>query len=86
MSEGFGLIWTAMPIELVAEGLLPADPAPAPVEIRVEDRLLQVQPGADGSATICRLISPDPQDYLDPRWQPGASVNMPRQASAQGAT
>jgi hypothetical protein len=28
----------------------------------------------DGKAQVVRLLSPDPLDYLDPRFQPGKSV------------
>lgn len=30
----------------------------------------------DGQAQIVRLISPDPVDYLNPRWQPGTKVGF----------
>jgi len=30
----------------------------------------------DGQAQIVRLISPNPNDYLDPRWQPGTKVGF----------
>lgn len=30
----------------------------------------------DGQASIVRLISPDPMDYLNPLWQPGQTVTF----------
>ncbi|MBE3519029.1 MAG: YlzJ-like family protein [Firmicutes bacterium] len=30
----------------------------------------------DGQARLVRLISSDPTDYLDPRWQPGTTVGF----------
>ncbi len=30
----------------------------------------------DGQAQIVRLISPNPQDYLNPRWQPGSKFGL----------
>lgn len=71
---GPGLLWTAMPLELVVDGLAPQ--ASACVELRVEGRLLQVLPGDGGMGTVQRLISTDPRDYLDPRWQPGAPITL----------
>jgi hypothetical protein len=72
--SGPGVLWTAMPIELVVEGLEPQ--ATACVEQWVEGRLLLVTPGAGGVGTVQRLVSSDPFDYLDPRWQPGAVLRL----------
>jgi len=74
---GPGILWSVMPIELVLEGLAPA--APAPVDVVVEGRLLQVTREPDGSGTVVRLISGRSQDYLDARFQPGARVRLPEQ-------
>ena len=74
MDAGPGVLWTAMPIELVTDGLVPQ--AQACVEHWVEGRLLLVTPGAGGTGTVQRLISGNAQDYLDPRWQPGAVINL----------
>ena len=71
---GCSVLWSAIPSEWVVDGLLP--PAPAAMEMRVEGRLLQVLPGANGTGMVQRLLSTDPQDYLDPRWQPGAQVSL----------
>ncbi|HYG59882.1 MAG TPA: YlzJ-like family protein [Symbiobacteriaceae bacterium] len=74
MDSGAGILWTAMPLELVTEGLLPQ--AEACVEQTVEGRLLLVTPSHDGYGTVQRLLSTDPADYLDPRWQPGCRVPL----------
>lgn len=66
------LLWTALPAELVLHGLVPE--VEAPIEIRQGCRVLQVDPLGDGTGTLRRLISSDPADYLDPRWQPGAII------------
>jgi hypothetical protein len=72
---GASILWTAMPVDLVIDGLEP--PAPAAMEMMVEGRLLQVLPGTQaGTGTVQRLLSTDPQDYLDPRWQPGTVINL----------
>lgn len=70
------ILWTAMPIELVTQGLV-AEEAPC-VEQHVDGRLLLIQPGPDGTGVLQRLISTDPQDYLDPRWQPGVVLALPQ--------
>lgn len=74
MSDAFGLLWTAIPVELVVDGMIPQ--AEACVEMNVEGRILQVLPGGNGTGTVQRLISGQAQDYLDPRWQPGATVSL----------
>lgn len=75
MSEaGPGILWSVMPIELVLEGLAPTYPPRA--EMVVDGRVLEVEPGSDGTATVVRLLSSDPRDYLNPRFQPGACVRM----------
>ncbi|MHB9145953.1 MAG: YlzJ-like family protein [Symbiobacteriia bacterium] len=66
------ILWTPLPLELVTAGLEPAMPAPA--EVRVRGRLVQVAPIGPGAGTVVRLISSDPQDYLDPQFQPGANI------------
>ncbi|HWI66166.1 MAG TPA: YlzJ-like family protein [Symbiobacteriaceae bacterium] len=74
MEIGASLLWTALPVEMVVQGLEPD--APAAMEMMVEGRLLQVLPGQNGTGTVQRLLSTDPMDYLDPRWQPGTSINL----------
>jgi hypothetical protein len=68
------ILWTSMPVDLVVDGLTPA--AAATMEMSVGGRILQVLPGENGKGTVQRLISGDPQDYLDPRWQPGAAISL----------
>jgi len=69
-----GVIWSAMPVELVIEGLGPE--APALSEVVLDGRVLQVNPAGDGTGTLVRLISGDPNDYLDPRFQPGNRIAL----------
>lgn len=80
MSEAFGLLWTAIPMELVTEGMFPQ--AEACVEVDVDGRTLQVLPGTDGMGTVQRLISLQPADYLDPRFQPGSRVSITPRAQS----
>jgi hypothetical protein len=76
MESGPGILWTTMPLEMVMEGAA-TEAAVAPcLEMAVDGRMLQVLPGRDGTGTVQRLISGDPQDYLDPRWQPGVRIHL----------
>ncbi|CAM3360248.1 YlzJ-like family protein [Marinicrinis lubricantis] len=43
-------------------------------EIQVEGVTMQVEPMSTGQAKIVRLISSDPNDYLNPRLQPGSII------------
>lgn len=72
---GPGIIWSAMPMELVVEGMTP--PPPPTMEMAIEGGVLVVEPLHDGTATVVRLISSDPTDYLDSRFQPGARLRIP---------
>ncbi|MGE5561369.1 MAG: YlzJ-like family protein [Chloroflexota bacterium] len=64
---------TIMPLELVFAQ--PADAEP-PVEVEADGRRLLVQ--HTGQAwTVVRLLSSDPADYLDPRFQPGTPLATP---------
>ncbi|MEW8977325.1 MAG: YlzJ-like family protein [Symbiobacterium sp.] len=73
---GPGVLWSALPLELVLEGLV--QPPAAVREVVVDGRLLQVTPGGDGHGTVVRLISGRAEDYLDARFQPGARVRLGR--------
>lgn len=74
MDVGPGILWTAMPLDLVVDGLV--EQGASPLEMMVEGRLVQVLPDGDGTGVVERLISTNPQDYLDPRWQPGARISL----------
>ncbi|HYF95479.1 MAG TPA: YlzJ-like family protein [Symbiobacteriaceae bacterium] len=74
MELGASILWTSVPVEMVIQGLEP--PAPAAMEMVVEGRLVQVLPGPDGTGTVQRLFSTDPQDYLNPKWLPGTVINL----------
>lgn len=55
----------------------PSDPAPVQAEVTLGQRRLLLERGSDGAHRVARLISTDPRDYLDPRWQPGAVWQPP---------
>lgn len=67
------ILHTVMPLELVFADNGPSEP---PVEVEVDGRRLLVQ--RNGQAwSIVRLLSSDPADFLDPRWQPGTVLRVP---------
>ncbi len=43
--------------------------------MRVDERTCLVRVGPDGRRRVERLLSTDPRDFLDPRWQPGQLVD-----------
>lgn len=65
------MFYTIYPLELVWEEA--AVDAPR-VELQVEGRSLVAVPGAGGQLMVERLLSTDPNDYLDPHLQPGAAL------------
>lgn len=46
-------------------------------EVEFEGISMIVQMGSGSNAQIVRLLSPDPQHYLDPRFQPGNTIKLP---------
>ena len=70
------VLWSVVPVEVVMAG---SDTGVPPLKEVVEDgRLVLVAAGADGRGTVVRLISGQAQDYLDARFQPGATVMLER--------
>ncbi len=64
------MLYTVMPLEEVLDGI--DDPPPKLVDVAMGGVLLQVEPLSDFSYRIERVISSDPQVYLDIQYQPGA--------------
>lgn len=66
------IIYTTVPPEQLWEGhdKMP----PAPVEMVIEGKQLLVQTDSHQQGSIVRLISTEPEDFLDPRFQPGNKV------------
>jgi hypothetical protein len=65
--------WTLLPDELVFSS--PQD-QPSPIrEITINGVPMQVRM-ENHSLRIVRLLSPDPQHYLDPRFQPGNEISL----------
>jgi hypothetical protein len=62
------ILHTVMPPELVWSPQAEAEPQETVVD---GPRQVVVARGRDGVRRVCRLISTEPRDFLDPRWQPG---------------
>jgi hypothetical protein len=67
-------MWTIVPAELVLDGY--ERHAPVLQEVRRSGITMLVTPLEGGMGRVERLISPNPQDYLRPEWQPGAIVPL----------
>lgn len=64
---------TVIPDELVWEGLS-VGPNLVKTAVAGVDLLVEVLPGGQGR--VSRLLSTDPYDFLDPRFQPGTLVAL----------
>ena len=70
------LMWTIAQLDRVLEG---SDQYPSQWrEVELGGVTMVVSPGENGMGRVERLISPNPQDYLRPEWQPGAMVSLPQ--------
>lgn len=49
---------------------------PRQLELRLGSRVLLLEVDQGGNARVSRLISSDPSDYLDPKFQPGSSYPL----------
>jgi hypothetical protein len=62
-----------MPLDPI--GMLQGEPAAVTSrEVRVEGILMEVEPMAEDQAKIVRLLDCGLQDYLNPRYAPGAII------------
>jgi hypothetical protein len=64
------MLYTVIPVEDVLEGW-EVDP-PQTVDVMVGGVLLQVEPLSQFAGRVERVISSDPQVYLEPQFQPGS--------------
>ncbi len=68
------ILYTALPLELIWEGY--SDFSPQYQEIEKEGRVLLIEPLSFNQGKVARLISSNPQDYMDPSFQPGEIINL----------
>jgi len=67
------ILYTPMPLEAVLEGIENVDDLQ---EIQLNGITMQVKVMDTGKAQIVRLISPNPQDYLNPSYAPGNYIQF----------
>ncbi|MCZ8512308.1 YlzJ-like family protein [Paenibacillus filicis] len=67
--------YTILPMDAVLEGLEEMDKTQT-LEISVDGVTMQVQPLNQRQASIVRLISCNPQDFLNPRFAPGRLIEF----------
>lgn len=70
------ILYTVMPLETVLEGLEPEGQRTFR-EVSVGGVRLIVEEMSSGSGRVVRLLSTDPKDFLDPRYQPDSCVGLP---------
>lgn len=66
------ILYTVMPVEEVMQ----QSERRQMVEIRVRGRIVQVEPVSPSEGRIMRVISSNPQDFMDDSLQPGGVINL----------
>ncbi len=68
------ILYTVVPLELIWEGI--EDETVDNIEIPIENGSLIVEPLSLNHAKIVRVISSNPQVFLDPLLQPGKTIEF----------
>lgn len=68
------IIYTCMPLELVFDGY--EQFAPKYEEINYNGVQMVIEPCGSFQGKVVRLISSNPQDYLNPNYSPGAVIHF----------
>jgi len=63
------IMWTIVSDEVLWHQ---EEPPKQQMELRLGNKVVILDVDPAGSARVSRLISSDPADYMDARWQPGA--------------
>jgi len=69
------LLYTMMPLEVIFGTEAEEKETLTELELNIGEVRLLVQPLSGGRAVINRIISTNPNDYLNPTWQPGSIIN-----------
>lgn len=69
------ILYTVFPDEVVLEGE-EGEELKRQRFIELDGRQLLIEPSGESQWKIVRLVSSDPQDYLDTRYQPGNIVPL----------
>lgn len=67
-------LYSVIPIEQILEGI--EDKLEPCLELHISGVIMQVQPVGAHQARIVRMISPDPQHYLNPAFAPGQFIDF----------
>ncbi|HHY42264.1 MAG TPA: hypothetical protein GX514_05390 [Thermoanaerobacterales bacterium] len=67
------VLYTSMPIELVMEGI---DRKYEFKEVEIEGVKLIIEPIGINQGKIVKLLSTNPQDFLNPNFSPGKIINF----------
>lgn len=66
------IMYSVIPLEQIFEGI--ENETSTLEEINIHGMIMEVQPIDSRQARIVRLISPNPQDYLNPAFAPGQII------------
>ncbi len=66
------ILYTIYPLEMVFEDENEEQPRDVEIKAGLVSLMCQSMPG--GEMKITRIISTNPQDYLNPEWQPGKTL------------
>lgn len=66
--------WSIIPSEMTFG--MGNTPTPHYEECMIDGVQMLVEIDSSGQAKIARLLSPNPQDYLNPRFQPGNPIRL----------
>jgi hypothetical protein len=67
------VLYTVMPPEEILADL---EAERQVITILREGLLMEVEPMAGARGSLVRMLSSNPQDFLDPRWQPGSVIDL----------
>ncbi|WP_199623362.1 YlzJ-like family protein [Paenibacillus alkalitolerans] len=67
------ILYTPLSLEQVFEGI---EQLEAPQEITLNGITMQVERLSEAQARIVRLISPNPQDYMNEKYAPGSIIQF----------
>lgn len=70
------LLYTIVPPEAIfgMDGGVEGDVGGEELAVEVQGIPMLVEPAGMGCGKVRRILSTNPQDFLDPRWQPGVMV------------
>lgn len=68
------IMYTPVPLEQVFDGI--EEKVKPLMEMHLNGLMMQVEQVNESEARIVRLISPNPQDYLNPKYAPGQLIKL----------